>query len=181
MEEEKHCILQILDEVNCKFLGLPPEVRKHLFETSKIFNPANRYLPSVRLGRWDGKVPYFSMGGNAYINLLPKILDYLVAKKYDIEIQDLRTYNRDFQFDIIDNDYFSGQVWPPEHQMAGQPIVLRDHQTEAANVFLQNLQGIQSLPTGSGKCLDFDTLIDIEIDEDSEFGQYLLKTLNPAK
>lgn len=35
--------------------------------------------------------------------------------------------------------------------MAGQPIILRDHQTYIVNKFLTNLQGIISSPTGSGK------------------------------
>jgi superfamily II DNA or RNA helicase len=145
--------LKILDEVNCQFVGLPPEIRNYLHNKSKIFNPANKFIPSVRLGRWDGKVPFFSISGKTYINLLPDILIYIYDKGYEIELDDTRTYNRSFEFDEIDNNYFSGQVWPPEHQIAGQPIVLRDHQTEAANIFLNNLQGIQSLPTSSGKSL----------------------------
>lgn len=153
MDENKNCKLQILNEVECKFIGLPPEIRKYLFEKSKIFNPANRFLPAVRLGRWDGKVPYFSMGGNTYINLLEKQLEYLTCKGYNIEIEDTRTYNRDFKFDPIDNNFFDENVWPPGHQMAGNPVILRDHQTTAINIFLQNLQGISQLPTGSGKSI----------------------------
>jgi hypothetical protein len=178
--ENKHCILQIHNEVECTFIGLPPEIRKYLYEKSKIFNPANRWIPAVRMGRFDGKQAFFTMGGKTFVNLLPKQLEYLIYKGYDVEIEDKRTYNRDFQFDPIDNNFFAGQVWPKEHQMAGETVILRDHQTTAINIFLQNLQGISQLPTSSGKCLDFDTLLDIEIDENSDFGKYLLNFINPA-
>jgi len=145
--------LQIHDEVTCKFLGLPPEIRRTLYAKSKVFNPANRYIPSVRLGRWDGKTAYFSMGGETHINLLAPIIEYLYTQDYDIELEDLRTYNRNFEFDTIDKNYLMNYVWPEKHSMAGQPIVLRDHQTESVNKFLDNLQGIQSMPTSSGKSL----------------------------
>jgi hypothetical protein len=54
--------------------------------------PYARYLPAVRLGRWDGKVSYFQMGGSTYVNLLPEILPVLDAEGYDIELDDLRDY-----------------------------------------------------------------------------------------
>jgi len=145
--------LEILDEVNCRFVGLSAEIRRTLHFRSKIFNPANRFIPSVRLGRWDGAIPYFSIGGETYINLLPSIIEYIIDQNYDIEISDKRTYNREFSFDPVDNNSYSHCCWSEKYQAAGQPVLLRDHQTEAINLFLQNLQGIESLPTGSGKSL----------------------------
>ena len=145
--------LIIHDEVNCSIKNLPPEIRRTLYAKSKIFNPANRYLPSCRLGRWDGCVHYFAMGGDTYINLLAPIIEYLYTQNYDIELEDLRTYNRNFEFDSIDDNYLSNYVWPVGHALAGQPIALRPHQTESVNKFLENLQGIQSMPTSSGKSL----------------------------
>ena len=145
--------LIIKDEVNCKFVGLSPEIRRTLYTRSKIFNPANRFVPSCRLGRWDGCVYYFTMGGDTYINLIEPIIEYLAAKDYTVELEDLRTYNREFDFDQIDNNYLTNFVWPKNHAMAGQPIVLRDHQTEAVNVFLKEQQAISCLPTASGKSL----------------------------
>jgi superfamily II DNA or RNA helicase len=147
------CKLVILDEVNCKFIGLPPEIRKYFYNKNKIFNPANRFIPSVRMGRWDGCEYYFNMGGSSYINLLAPMLDYLHEKHYKIEIEDLRTYNRDFTFDNIDNNFLSKHLWPVGHRLAGQPIILQEHQTYIINRFLSNLQSIISSPTGSGKSL----------------------------
>jgi hypothetical protein len=124
------------------------------------------------------------MSGSTYINLLEPIIEYLYSEGYDIEVEDKRTYNRDFEFDPIDNNYLSNYVWPKGHALAGQPIILRDHQTEVTNVFLNNYQGIISAPTASGKCLDFHTYLDIEFDENSEFGKFLInfeKTNNDDK
>jgi len=146
-------ILQIHDEVNCTFKNLPANIRNALHIKSKVFNPANRFIPSVRLGRWDGCEYYFSLSGKTYINLLEPIIDYLTEQKFEIELEDLRTYNRAFEFDNIDNNYISNILWPENHSLSGKPIIIRDHQTFAANILLNNIQGIASLPTGSGKSL----------------------------
>ena len=149
----KKAKLIIIDEVNCKFENLDAKDRQYLYKKSKIFNPANRFIPSVRLGRWDGCVYYFTIGGATYINLLEPIIEYLTEQDYEIELEDKRTYNRDFVFDQIDNNCVSYFVWAEDSPIAGQPIMLRDHQTESINIFLKNLQGIQSMPTSSGKSL----------------------------
>ena len=50
----KRCTIQIRDEVNIKLEGLDLDVRKALVTAFKYENPAARYMPAVRLGRWDG-------------------------------------------------------------------------------------------------------------------------------
>jgi superfamily II DNA or RNA helicase len=140
--------LIIYDEVNCKFEGLAPEIRRELVKRNEVFNPANRYIPSVRMGRWSGCENFFSMGGKTYINLLPDIIDYIIEKNYEIELEDRRTYNRDFTFDHIDKNIVSNINWPD-----GKSVILRDHQVEAVNQFFDNQQGIEVLPTASGKTL----------------------------
>lgn len=145
--------LQILDEVNCRFVGLTPEIRRHLYNSSKVFNPSNRFIPSVRLGRWDGKVAYFAMNGDTYINLLEPIIEFLDDKGWTIDIDDQRTYNRHFEFVPITKESYSHILWPKGHPFEGKPVVLRDHQVEATNLFLTETQGIACLPTASGKSL----------------------------
>ena len=56
--------------------------------------PGARYLPAVRLGRWNGKVSFFSLGGSSYVNLLPKILPFIDSRDYDIELEDLRVVRK---------------------------------------------------------------------------------------
>jgi hypothetical protein len=69
--------LIIKDEVNVKIEGLDLHERKELSNMFKYEIPGARYLPAVRLGRWDGKIAFFQMGGSTYVNLLPEIIPYL--------------------------------------------------------------------------------------------------------
>ena len=86
--------LIIRDEVNVKIEGLDLVERKKLVDKFKYEIPGARYQPAVRLGRWDGKVAFFNLGGTTYINLLPEIIPYLVERGYDVEIEDIRGYLR---------------------------------------------------------------------------------------
>lgn len=143
----------IQDEVNIKIAGLDLDTRKKLVNKFKYLNPAARYLPAVRLGRWDGKVAYFQMGGSTYLNLLPEIVPILEEEGYDIELDDRRTYSTNFSFAAMNEDTFKDKVWPKGHEREGQPVVLRDYQVEIINEFLSNPQSIQEVATGAGKTL----------------------------
>jgi superfamily II DNA or RNA helicase len=143
----------IRDEVNIKIEGLDLDVRKALVNAFKYENPAARYMPAVRLGRWDGKVAYFQLGGSTYTNLLPEIVPLLEKFNYDIELDDQREYSNTFEFDTMLEDTFSTITWPKGHPIAGQPIGLRDYQVEIINNFLANPQCIQEVATGAGKTI----------------------------
>ena len=145
--------LQLLDEVNCKFLNLDLDVRKSLIRKYKIPIPNARYLPAVRLGRWDGCVNFFNLGGSTYINLLPEIIEYLELRGIEIELDDQRQNFLNFEFEPVTESSFSHKCWGEGHPVAGQPILLRLHQVEAINKFLTNPQGLVELPTSSGKTL----------------------------
>jgi len=149
----KQCKIIIKDEVNLKIEGLDLAERRALSRKFEYEIPGARYLPSVRLGRWSGKVSYFSIGGVSYINLLPEILPLLDAAGYDIDIDDQRTYGTAYNFSSIREDTFSTTMWPEKHTLAGQPIMLRDYQVAVVNNFLENPQCIQVAPTGAGKTL----------------------------
>ena len=69
------CKLYLKDEVNCKFEGLDLTDRRKLSNKFKFDIPHARFMPAVRLGRWDGKISFFQLGGSTFINLLPDILD----------------------------------------------------------------------------------------------------------
>ena len=149
----KQCTIQIKDEVNIKLEGLELDARRALVNAFKYDVPGARYLPAVRLGRWDGKVSYFQLGGSTYVNLLPEIIPILEKFNYDIELDDQRTYSTVFDFTQIREDSFAHKVWPTTHPMAGAPVVLRDYQVEIINNFLGNPQCIQEVATGAGKTL----------------------------
>jgi superfamily II DNA or RNA helicase len=149
----KECKLIIKDEVNVKLEGLELADRKTLMKMFEYEMPGARYLPAVRLGRWNGKVSYFALGGSTYINLLPEILPLLDQAGYDIQLEDLREYTTTFNFNKVSESLFSQHVWPKKHPKEGQPIELRDYQVEVINRFLENPQCIQEVATGAGKTI----------------------------
>ena len=149
----KQCKIIVKDEVNVKIEGLELSERKTLMKMFEYEIPGARYLPAVRLGRWNGKVSYFSLAGSTYINLLPEILPYLDKVGYDIELDDLRDYTTTFTFDKVSEDTFKNKNWPKGHPKEGEPVVLRDYQIEIVNNFLENPQSLQEIATGAGKTL----------------------------
>ncbi|MDB4378557.1 DEAD/DEAH box helicase family protein [bacterium] len=149
----KTATLVVKDEVNVKIEGLDLEARKRLSNKFKYEVPYARYLPAVRLGRWDGKVSYFQLGGSSFINLLPDILPMLTEMKYDIALDDHREYQTEFVFEPVTAETFSHKKWPEGHVVAGEPVVLRDYQIEIINNFISNPQSLQEIATGAGKTL----------------------------
>jgi superfamily II DNA or RNA helicase len=145
--------LIIKDEVNLKIEGLDLADRTALVKKFKYEVPGARYQPAVRLGRWDGKVAFFQLGGSTYINLLSDILPFLEQRNYDIEIEDSRDYQTNFAFEEVTEDTFANILWPKGHPAEGQPIVLRDYQIQILNNFLANPQCIQEVATGAGKTI----------------------------
>lgn len=149
----KQCKIIVKDEVNAKLEGIELAERKALMKMFEYEVPGARYLPAVRLGRWNGKISYFSLAGSTYINLLPEILPVLDRAGYDIELVDLRDYSNQFLFDNVSEDTFAHKNWPKGHVKAGEPILLRDYQVELVNNFLENSQSLQEIATGAGKTL----------------------------
>jgi len=119
--------------------------------------PWARYQPAYRLGRWDGTVGFFGLGGTGYINQLAEIIPILENLDYDIEVEDLRQHSN-IQFDPIDENYWAHITWPKGHPAEGQPIKLRDYQVDAINNFLRAPQALQELATGAGKTIITATL-----------------------
>ena len=115
--------------------------------------PGARYLPSVRLGRWNGKISYFSLAGSTYINLLPEILPVIDRAGYDIELVDTREYRTNFEFTEVTENTFDHCTWPKGHPQVGTPIKLRDYQVTVINNFLANPQSVQEVATGAGKTI----------------------------
>ena len=141
----------IRDEVNIKIEGLELDARRSLVNAFKYDVPGARYLPAVRLGRWDGKVSYFQLGGSTYVNLLPEIIPILEKFNYDVDLDDQRDYSTTFTFEKVTEQTFSHVTWGPGHPLEGQPMELRDYQVDIINDFLENPQCIQEIATGAGK------------------------------
>jgi len=154
------CKLIIEDEVNIKLEGLPVEIRRKLSNALKFEVPYARYMPQYKLGRWDGKVAFFGIGGTGYVNHLDTIVEIL--QNNSVEIVDIEDCRHPVTLDLqpITEDYWKqqGVKWPEGHPAAGEDIVLRDYQVEAINNFVKNPQSLQEIATGAGKTITTATL-----------------------
>jgi superfamily II DNA or RNA helicase len=148
----KHTTIVIKDEVNCAFLGLDATTRRKLVTEVEYFLPYAKHTPAFKLGRWNGKVSFCDISGRTYINLLDRLLPIVVDSGYAIEIDDRREQHS-FTFDEIDTDSYSHIKWPEGHPMAGEPILLREHQVEVLNGYFANPQCLHIAPTGAGKTI----------------------------
>jgi superfamily II DNA or RNA helicase len=147
----------IKDEVNVHIKDLDLDTRKALVKKFKYEDPTARFRPAYKLGRWDGTVSFFGLGGTTYMSMLPQVLEYLEEKNYYIELEDLRNpINLDFP--EISTDFWGDTTWPEGHRFAGEPIRLREDQVEVVNMFLKNPQCMQEIATGFGKTITTATL-----------------------
>jgi len=156
----KTCKLVIEDEVNIKIEGLDVDVRRKLSNALKFEVPYARYMPQYKLGRWDGKVAFFGLGGTGYVNHLDTISN--VLHKQGVEIVDIEDKRHPIQLDFnpITERYWADQgvCWPKGHPAEGDEIILRDYQVEAINNFVSNPQSLQQIATGAGKTITTATL-----------------------
>lgn len=164
----------VRDEVNCSLKDLSLDMRKQLVRQFKYEIPHARFMPAYKLGRWDGTVSFFNLGGSTYVNLLPEILETLVNNGWDFELEDQREYQTNFELEQVSENSFKHIKWPEGHPVAGQSVELRDYQIQVINDYLKNPQCLQEVATGAGKCVAYDTKIKIKIDENSDFGMFLL-------
>ena len=154
-----NCKLIIKDEVNIKVDGLAIETRRKIANKLKYDLPYARHMPAYKLGRWDGTMTFFGIGGTGFLAHLDIIIPTITGDGYEIEVIDHRTAP-ELTFTPITENYWAdqGKVWPKGHQLEGQPIVLRDYQYDVVNQFLENPQSLQEVATGAGKTITTATL-----------------------
>jgi superfamily II DNA or RNA helicase len=154
------CKLIIEDEVNIKLEGLDVDVRRKISSALKFEVPYAKHMPQYKLGRWDGKVAFFGIGGSGYVNHLDVVQQVLTKNRVQIvDIEDRRTPIT-LNFAHVTERYWADQgvVWPEGHPVEGTEIILRDYQVEAINNFLDNPQSLQQIATGAGKTITTATL-----------------------
>ncbi len=154
------CKIIIKDEVNIKIENLDLDTRKALVRKFKYEDPTARYRPSYKLGRWDGSISFFGLGGTTYLSMLPQVLEFLEEKNYHIELEDFRI-TESLKFEEISEDFWGEKCWPIGHRFEGQPIRLREDQVDVINKFLENPQCLQEIATGFGKTITTATLAKI--------------------
>jgi superfamily II DNA or RNA helicase len=152
------CKLIIEDEVNIKIEGLAVDVRRKLSSALKFDVPYAKHMPQFKLGRWDGKVGFFGIGGSGYLNHLDVLLPILEHNKVKIASIEDRRGVVELNFESIADDFWGDRCWPKGHPVEGTPIRLRDYQIEVINNFLENPQSLQQVATGAGKTIITATL-----------------------
>jgi superfamily II DNA or RNA helicase len=154
------CKLIIEDEVNIKIEGLDVDVRRKLANALKFEVPYAKHMPQYKLGRWDGKVAFFGIGGSGYLNHLDVVLKILEENRVQVvDIEDNR-HPIQISFQPVTETYWADQgvCWPKGHPAEGELIMLRDYQVEAINNFLAHPQSLQQIATGAGKTITTATL-----------------------
>lgn len=147
------CKIILKDEVNCKIENLDLDTRKKCEKELKFFLPHAYHVPAYKLGRWDGMVSFFSIGGATYINLLDRILPHIISAGYTIEVDDQRNNHGTLDFVAVNESTFQHKTWPIGHPVEGEAVTLRDYQIDIVNKFLETPQCLQEIATGAGKTL----------------------------
>lgn len=147
-------IITYKDWVHCQVNGLTNEDLHKAYETFQVFNPTARFQPLYKMGRWNGMINFFGLTGVTYTNLLPELFSKINIKQYDIEENFPEDVTLDPDLgDPIDENYMSDLTWYEGHRLAGQPIILEEHQVRCVNAMLLNHKGLLEAATSAGKTL----------------------------
>jgi superfamily II DNA or RNA helicase len=140
MENQRICTVTIKDEVTCTLSGLTPEHADVLVKNNSFYVPGYKYMPLFKLGRWDGKVAFFTTAGRTYQAFLPTVIVAIQRFGYKLKLTDQRG-TLDLDIAQINESIFSQYG-----------ITLRKHQVEAVNAIIDNHhKGIILASTGAGK------------------------------
>jgi len=142
------------DWVHCQVSGLTTDDLHNVYNGLRIFNPTARFQPLYKLGRWDGYINFFGLTGVTYTNLLPELFSKINLNQYEIE----EIFPEDVLEDPdlgenIDENYMSDLTWYEGHRLAGQPIILEEHQVRCINAMIYQHRGLLEAATGAGKTL----------------------------
>lgn len=142
------------DQIHCMINGLTSQDKDLLYKEFSVFIPTARYQSKYKLGVWDGKIHYFTLTNQTYINLLPIIFSKINMDKYEIEYVYPKYWLNDPDLgNNVDENFFAPQVWYKGHRLEGQPIKLEEHQIRIINTCIHNHRCIISAATSSGKTL----------------------------
>ena len=146
--EKKKCVLRILDEVNCIFIGLSKDHIKIFVDAYAAYAKNYYFNPKFKIGAWDGKVKFFFNNGKTFVNLLDGIIPIVTRLGYNLQIDDQRS---GFRIDPphIDENFFKDRG--VTHPITGEPWIVRDYQVDMVNTLLDHGSGVGIAGTGSGK------------------------------
>lgn len=151
----KQATIKILDEVNVVILGLDSRDIEYFYDRFGIFAKSYFFSPKYKLGRWDGKIRFFSKAGKTYVQLLPEIVPLLKEFQYKLDLEDNRKYHH-IDIPKIDNTFLSEYPDPLDPE---KPLILGDHQVDIINILSENTNGIILAATNAGKTVCIAALI----------------------
>lgn len=137
----------IHDEVNCTITGLANNDARVLYEKYGILIEGAIFNPAVKLGRWDGKIRFYSDAGRTYVRLLDEIIPILVEMEYELELKDNRTYFEPPKMRASEDMF--GHIMGYHNE----PLKVRPYQVECVNALVEEGSGFIIAGTGAGKSL----------------------------
>lgn len=149
-------IIEIQDEVNVRFRGVPGYLIEQAQELVTWHVPGFVHMPVYKAGRWDGTIKLLSSTGRTYLNLIDQIAPVFEANGFPIDEFEIEDHRHDWsdvleQIELPPDTMFAEQTW--EGTDDGTPIVLRDYQLDAVHTALREGQGLLEMATGAGKTL----------------------------
>lgn len=150
----KKLTIVVENEIKCTIQGLSSDHLRFFVDSYAMFAPNYRFNPMFKLGRWDGKIRFFSNASQTYVAMLPELIPAMVKLGYEINVVD----NRESVFfnpPAIDEKYFSHIISPN----TGDPITLRDYQVRFVNQLIAAGNGIGVAATSAGKAQPLDSKV----------------------
>lgn len=145
----------IHNEIECEFSGLAHEHARFLSDSYAIFAANYFFNPKYKLGAWDGKIRFFTTGGNTFVYLLEEILPTMKKLGYKIKLVDHRSNANFLQPAHVKADRFSHVL-----DKFGDPIMFRDYQLRLINGLIDQGFGVGIAATSAGKTFMTAGLID---------------------
>lgn len=122
--------------------------------------PGARFTPAFRAKKWNGKIYLFNISTKLiYKGLLPYILDFCNQRNYKFDLDN----SSDKKFELS-KEKVRRYINDLEISYKGDLLIPHDHQIDATHHILNNSRCLLTSPTA---CLDPNTKIEVEIDEDA--------------
>ena len=141
-------VISKLNEVYAK-ITCEKHIAKELSEYFTFFVPGYQFVPAYRNRVWDGKIRLFDLRNNTiYRGLLYYAEEFCKERNYTYEYQD----NLDFE-DEYSKYHAEKFIKELNLHSRGEPIEIREHQTDAFIHAMQKRRALLVSPTASGKSL----------------------------
>lgn len=136
----------IPNEIECEISGLQPEHARFFSDSYAMFTANYFFNPKYKLGAWDGKIRFFTTGGNTFVFLLEEILPTIKKLGYTIKLIDQRSNANFLQPEHVKADRFAHLT-----DKFGDPLMFRDYQLRLVNALIDNGFGLGLAATSAGK------------------------------